>query len=49
MAAGEAALKGRPADGRGAELDRPQAEVGELIMANELLGAKIEHLEGCSA
>jgi transposase len=46
LAAGEAALKGRPADGRGAELDRLRAKVGELTMANELLGAKIEHLEG---
>ena len=45
LAAGEAALKSRPADGRGAELDRLQAKVGELTMANELLGAKIEHLE----
>jgi transposase len=46
LAAGEAALKSRPADGWGAELDRLQAKVGELTMANELLGAKIEHLEG---
>ena len=46
LAAGEAALKSRPADGREAELDRLQAKVGELTRANELLGAKIERLEG---
>ena len=45
LAAGEAALKSRPADSRGAEVDRLQAKVGELTMANELLEAKIERLE----
>ena len=44
LVAGEAALKSRPADGRGAELDRLQAKVGELTMANELLDAKIDRL-----
>jgi transposase len=45
LAGGEAALKSRPTDGRQAAVDRLQAKVGELTMANELLGAKIEHLE----
>jgi hypothetical protein len=45
LAGGEAALKSRPAAGRQAAVDRLQAKVGELTMANELLGAKIEHLE----
>ncbi len=46
LAAGEAALKTRPADGRDLEIGRLKAKVGELTMANELLGAKIERLEG---
>jgi predicted RNase H-like nuclease (RuvC/YqgF family) len=45
LAAGEASLKSRPADARDAEIDRLQAKVGELTMANELLEAKIERLE----
>ena len=45
LAAGEASLKTRPADARDAEIGRLKAKVGELTMANELLGAKIEHLE----
>ena len=45
LAAGEASLKSRPVDARDAEIDRLQAKVGELTMANELLGAKIERLE----
>jgi hypothetical protein len=45
LAAGEAALKTRPADGRDAEIDRLKAKVGELTMANELLDAKIDRLE----
>ena len=45
LAAGEASLKSRPVDARDAEIGRPQAKVGELTMANELLGAKIERLE----
>ena len=44
-AAGEVSLKSRPADARDAEIGRLKAKVGELTMANELLGAKIEHLE----
>jgi transposase-like protein len=45
LAAGEAALKTRPADGRDVEIDRLKAKVGELTMANELLDAKIDRLE----
>jgi len=45
LAAGEAALKTRPADGREVEIGRLQAKVGELTMANELLDAKIDRLE----
>ena len=45
LAGGEAWLKSRPADARDGEIDRLQAKVGELTMANELLGAKIERLE----
>jgi hypothetical protein len=45
LAAGEAALKTRPADGRDADIGRLKAKVGDLTMANELLAVKIEHLE----
>ena len=45
LAAGEASLKSRPADARDAEIGRLKAKVGDLTMANELLGAKIERLE----
>ena len=45
MAAGEAALKTWPADGRDVEISRLKAKVGELTMANELLDAKIDRLE----
>ena len=45
LAAGEAALKTRPADGRDVAIGRLKAKVGELTMANELLDAKIDHLE----
>jgi transposase len=45
LAGGEASLKSRPADARDAEIGRLKEKVGELTMANELLGAKIEHLE----
>ena len=46
LAAGEASLKSRPADGRDAEIARLKGKVGDLTMANELLEAKIEKLEG---
>jgi transposase len=45
LAAGEAALKTRPADARDGEIGRPKEKVGDLRMANELLEAKIERLE----
>src|SRR4051794_7444924 len=45
LAAGEAALKSRPADARDAAIDRLQAKVGELTMTAELLEAKIGRLE----
>jgi hypothetical protein len=45
LAAGEASLKTRPADGRDAEIGRLKAKVGDLTMANEVLATKIEHLE----
>jgi len=45
LAAGEASLKTRPADGRDVEIDRLKAKVGDLTMANELLATKIERLE----
>ena len=46
LAAGEASLKTRPADGRDVEIGRLKAKVGDLTMVNELLATKIEHLEG---
>jgi hypothetical protein len=45
LAAGEASLKTRPADGRDVEIGRLKAKVGDLTMANELLEVKIGHLE----
>src|SRR5688500_3583072 len=42
LAGGEASLKSRPADARDGEIGRLKTKVGELTMANELLGAKIE-------
>jgi len=45
LAAGEASLKTRPADGRDVEIARLKAKVGDLTMANELLDAKIERME----
>jgi transposase-like protein len=45
LAAGEASLKTRPAEGRDVEIGRLKAKVGDLTMANELLATKIEHLE----
>jgi transposase len=45
LAAGEASLKARPADGRDVEIGRLKAKVGDLTMANELLEAKIARLE----
>src|SRR5215212_10261354 len=45
LAAGEVSLRSRPADARDDEIGRLKGKVGELTMANELLGAKIGHLE----
>ena len=45
LAAGEASMRSRPADARDAEIGRLKEKVGELTMANELLGAKIGRLE----
>jgi len=45
LAAGEASLRTRPADGRDVEIGRLKAKIGDLTMANELLATKIEHLE----
>ena len=45
LAGGEASLRSRPADARDDEIGRPKEKVGDLSMANELLGAKIERLE----
>ena len=45
LAAGEASLKSRPAAARDAALGRLKEKVGDLTMANELLEAKIGHLE----
>ena len=46
LAAGEAALSARERDDRDLQVARLRAKVGELTMANELLGAKVDHLEG---
>jgi hypothetical protein len=45
LGGGEAALKTRPADARDGEIGRLKEKVGDLTMANELLGAKIERME----
>jgi hypothetical protein len=45
LAAGEAPLKTRPADGRDLEIGRLKTKVGDLTMVKELLKGKIEHLE----
>jgi transposase len=45
LAAGEAALGTRERDDRELQIDRLRAKVGELTIANELLEAKVEHLE----
>jgi len=46
LAAGEASLKARPADGRDVEIGRLKAKVGDLTMTTELLEAKIARFEG---
>jgi hypothetical protein len=46
LMAAESALKERERDDRDDEIARLQAKVGEITMANELLYAKIDKLEG---
>ena len=45
LAAGQAGLKSRAPDARDEEHQRLHAKVGELLMENELLYAKVDHLE----
>ncbi len=45
LAAGEASLAGRPADGEGLEGERLKARLGEMLPERELLEAKIAALE----
>ena len=45
LAAGQAGLKSRAPDARDEEHQRLHAKVGELLMENELLDAKVDHLE----
>ena len=45
LAAGEASLKSRPADGRDVEIRQLKEKVGELTMTTELQASKIERLE----
>ena len=45
LAAGQAGLKSRAPDARDEEHHRLHAKVGELLMENELLYAKVDHLE----
>jgi transposase len=46
LLAAEGALKERERDARDEEIERLKAKVGEITMANELLCAKIDMLEG---
>jgi len=46
LAAGEASLKSRPEDHRDRELRAMREKIGDLTMANELLEAKIDRMEG---
>ncbi len=46
LAAGEAILASRPADGEELESDRLKARLGEVLLREELLEAKIAALEG---
>ena len=46
LLAAEGALKERERDARDEEIERLKAKVGEITMANELLYAKIDMLEG---
>ena len=46
LAAGEAALASRPADGETLESERLKARLGEMLLQHELLEQKITSLEG---
>ena len=46
LAAGEANLASRPADGEALESERLKARLGEMLLERELLEAKITALEG---
>ena len=46
LAAGEASLASRPADGEELESERLKARLGEMLLREELLQAKIAALEG---
>ncbi len=46
LAAGEASLATRPRDGDGLESERLKARLGEMLLREELLEAKIAALEG---
>jgi transposase len=46
LAAGEASLTSRPADGEELESERLKARLGEMLLQQELLEAKIDALEG---
>ena len=45
LAAGEASLSTRPTDGEGLESERLKAKLGEMLLREELLEAKIAALE----
>jgi hypothetical protein len=45
LAAGQASLKSRVPDARDEDNRRLQAKIGELLMENELLYAKVDQLE----
>ena len=45
LEAGAASLKVRPRDDRDEKIDRLQSKLGEVLMDNELLYAKIDRLE----
>ena len=45
LAAGQASLKGRAPDARNEDDRRLQAKIGELLMENELLDAKVDQPE----
>ena len=46
LAAGEASLASRPADGEELESERLKARLGEMLLERELLEARIAALEG---